>query len=181
MTTSLPKNVFSSLMARELGGRRPGTATGHSRRMYQSICPTSKAQQLDVPEVHISRFSPCGQYLRASAGRKLLQLLPPAAGASNALSSSPYLDPALYGYDDRVVSPYIRTRPSLEQPIAFRPRNRPDRAGGFRLEAGPYEAVVVRDRRFPRSVTHLAHPDAPFLLTVFSVFQQTSLNINYRG
>ncbi|KAG2443807.1 hypothetical protein HXX76_002150 [Chlamydomonas incerta] len=115
---------------------------------------------------------------RAGAARKLLQLLPPATAVSE-LSPSPYLDPTMYNYDDRAISLNIRTRPSLEQPISFRPRNRPDRAG-FRLEPGPYEAMVVRDRRLARSVSYLVHPDVPFVMSVFSVFQQTSLNINFR-
>lgn len=115
---------------------------------------------------------------RAAAARKLLQLLPPATAVSD-LSPSPYLDPRMYNYDDRAISLNIRTRPSLEQPISFRPRNRPDRAG-FRLEPGPYEAMLVRDRRLARSVSYLVHPEAPFVMSVFSVFQQTTLNINFR-
>ncbi|KAG2436593.1 hypothetical protein HYH02_011530 [Chlamydomonas schloesseri] len=115
---------------------------------------------------------------RAAAARKLLQLLPPATAVSD-LSPSPYLDPRSYNYDDRAISLNIRTRPSLEQPVSFRPRKRPDRAG-FRLEPGPYEAMVVRDRRLARSVSYLVHPDAPFVMSVFSVFQQTSFNINFR-
>ncbi|GLC36866.1 hypothetical protein PLESTM_000512400 [Pleodorina starrii] len=115
---------------------------------------------------------------RASCAGKLMQLVPPLAG-SYCLSSSPYLDTSLHNYDERVVSPYIRTRPCLEQPVFFRPRNRPDRAA-FRLDPGPYEAMVVRDRLLARNVVHLFHPDAPFVLTVFSVLQQSSVNMNYR-
>ncbi|KAG2495060.1 hypothetical protein HYH03_006671 [Edaphochlamys debaryana] len=115
---------------------------------------------------------------RAGAARKLVQLMPPTSG-SHGLAASPYLDPSLFLYDDRVISPYIRTRPCLEQPISFRPRNRPERLG-FRLDPGHYEPVVVRERRLARNVTHLFHPEAPFLLSVFSVFQQNRLNINCR-
>ncbi|GIL51140.1 hypothetical protein Vafri_7201 [Volvox africanus] len=79
---------------------------------------------------------------RASCAGKLMQLLPPLSG-SCALSSSPYLDTILFNYDERVVSPYIRTRPCLEQSIFFRLRNRLDRAV-FRLEPGPYEAMMVQ-------------------------------------
>ncbi|GFR47538.1 hypothetical protein Agub_g9260, partial [Astrephomene gubernaculifera] len=115
---------------------------------------------------------------RAVSACKLMQLLPPVSG-SYGLSASPYLDSSLYMYDERVVSPYIRTRPCLEQPVSFRPRNRPDRTG-FRLEPGPYEAMVVRDRRLARSVTYLFHPEVPFVMAVFGVFQQNSININFR-
>ncbi|EFJ49606.1 hypothetical protein VOLCADRAFT_89496 [Volvox carteri f. nagariensis] len=115
---------------------------------------------------------------RANCAGKLMQLLPPVSG-SYTLSSSPYLDTLLFNYDERVVSPYIRTRSCLEQPVFFRLRNRPDRAM-FRLDPGPYEAMVVRDRRLTRNVTHLIHPDVPFAMAVFGVFQQSTLNINFR-
>ncbi|KXZ49238.1 hypothetical protein GPECTOR_22g830 [Gonium pectorale] len=115
---------------------------------------------------------------RASSARKLMQLLPPVSGSCN-LSSSPYLDSSLFHYDDRQMSPYIGTRPCMEQAISFRPRNRPEWVG-FRLEPGPYQPVVSRGRRLARSVTHLFHPDAPFAMAVFSVFAQTSVNINFR-
>lgn len=132
--------------------------------------------------------------------RKILQLLPPMT-ARHALCPSPYLDSSLYSYDDRVISPYIRVRASLEQPISFRPRalSTPTHAAalsaaplgahkstppaplpGFRLEPGAFEPVVVRDRRLGRHVLHLVHPDQPFVLTVFSVFTQNTLNINFR-
>ncbi|GLI62064.1 hypothetical protein VaNZ11_004492 [Volvox africanus] len=115
---------------------------------------------------------------RASCAGKLMQLLPPLSG-SCALSSSPYLDTFLFNYDERVVSPYIRTRPCLEQSIFFRLRNRLDRAV-FRLDPGPYEAMMVRDRHLARNVTYLFHPDAPFVMAVFGVFQQNTVNINFR-
>ncbi len=119
---------------------------------------------------------PAGE--RACWAGKLRQLMPPLPGSCS-LSSSPYLDTSLYNYDERVITPYIRTRPCLEQPVFFRLRNRPDRAA-FRIDPGPYEAMVVRDRRLARNVTHLIHPDAPFVLAVFSVFQQSTINVNFR-
>lgn len=107
-----------------------------------------------------------------------MQLLPPLSG-SYCLSSSPFLDVSMFSYDERLVSPIVRTRVCLEQPVFFRLRNRLDRVA-FRLDPGPYEAMVVRDRRLNRSVTYLFHPEAPFVLAVFGVLQQNSLNINFR-
>jgi hypothetical protein len=109
--------------------------------------------------------------------RRLLTLLPPDHGCQT-LSASPLLDPALFAYDERALGLLVRAKPCSEQAVTVRARSG---GAGFRLEPGPYDPVVVRERRLARQVLHLFHPDAPLVLTLLGVFHQTTLNINFRA
>ncbi len=180
-----------------------GNPTGPDPRSLTPLLPhipAPAAAHAPPPSSSAPAQAPGASASNVLSTRKVLQLLPPTS-ASHVLCPSPYLDSSLYSYDGRVISPYIRVRASLEQPISFRPRARsaptnaaalsaaplgahtstpPAPPPGFRLEPGAFEPVVVRERRLGRHVLHLVHPDQPFVLTVFSVFTQNTLNINFR-
>ena len=68
--------------------------------------------------------------------RRLLANLPTTA---QALCPSPFLDANLFVYDDKLISPVLRMRAYVEQPLKFSSRTHPA-ACRFKVSVMPYRA-----------------------------------------
>ena len=86
-----------------------------------------------------------------------------------ALSPSPYLDAAIYSYDEKLISALMRPRPPPEAPLKFAPRRtgRPR----FKLALPPGDPPpAAQGRSLRHLVAHHFHPSLPVILCVSQSF-----------
>ncbi len=87
---------------------------------------------------------------------------------SQVLSPSPYLDPNLFAYDEKLISALARSRPLTHQPIRFAPRRPPDQLR-FKIDTQAFargERAGGTARKPRHDVKHLFHPYLPLVIVV---------------
>lgn len=109
--------------------------------------------------------------------RRMLSAIPVS---SQLLCASPYLDPCLFSYDDKLAGPIIKPRPFTSQPLKITSRAHPERCR-FRVGPSSAEAPGQGSRNSKNSVLYLFHPVHPFVMCITAAnAQQTRLDIFVR-
>jgi de-etiolated-1 len=92
------------------------------------------------------------------------------------MSSSPYLDYALFQYDEKLVSSSERPKPVADHPIKFLSRTRRNRVR-FKLDLG----TAASDGHTKRIASYVFHPTQPFVLSIVMAFMPPQVvNVHLR-
>ena len=92
--------------------------------------------------------------------KRALYSLPPAPMS---YCCSPYLDPTLFQYDEKMVSTADRPRPCAEHPVRFLLKSRP---GVLSFKIAPPFSSCGGDGRGKKLVAYIFHPFFPFVVSI---------------
>jgi de-etiolated-1 len=98
--------------------------------------------------------------------------------APQSVSSSPYLDYALFQFDEKLVSSSERPRPMADHAVKFLSRSRRNRVR-FKLDLGVSPGSDGGHAK--RIASYVWHPTQPFALSVVLAFMQPQVvNVHLR-
>ncbi|CAI8041227.1 DET1 homolog [Geodia barretti] len=119
----------------------------------------------------------CAKYGGSTeATRRLLGQLPVC---SQSFSNSPYLDLALFYYDDKWISPLERPKPCGDTPIKF--FSRESGQFKFQLENAAVRIPTGSQASNRRLVAFIFHPSEPFVISIQKALYDYVVSFHFRN